>query len=39
VTPADLGLLKALYSADLEGNLNLEQADLQARMLKKLSGT
>jgi hypothetical protein len=34
VTPPDLALLKALYSADLEGNLNLEQADLQTRMRK-----
>jgi hypothetical protein len=39
VTPADLGLLKALYSADLEGNLNLEQTDIQVRMQKQLSGT
>jgi hypothetical protein len=38
VTPADLGLLKALYSADLEGNLNLEQRDLQVRMRKAMVG-
>ena len=38
VTPPDLALLKALYSADLESNLNLEQADLQARMLKGVVG-
>jgi hypothetical protein len=34
--PADVALLKALYSADLEDNLNLERSDLQGRMMQAI---
>ncbi|HEV2703434.1 MAG TPA: hypothetical protein VGV09_17535 [Steroidobacteraceae bacterium] len=38
LTTADISYLKALYGADLEQNLNLEQYDMHARMLKGISG-
>jgi hypothetical protein len=38
ITPADSAYLKALYTADLEKNLNLEQNDLHDRMSRELLG-
>jgi hypothetical protein len=36
VTPADIAYLKALYSADLEKNLNIEQGNIHQRMSGEL---
>jgi hypothetical protein len=38
ITPADSAYLKALYTADLENNLNLEQNDLHDRMAREVLG-
>ncbi len=38
ITPADSAYLKALYTADLENNLNLEQNDLHDRMSREVRG-
>jgi hypothetical protein len=38
ITPADSAYLKALYTADLEMNLNLEQNDLHDRMAREVLG-
>jgi hypothetical protein len=38
ITPADSAYLKALYTADLEMNLNLEQNDLHDRMSREVLG-
>ena len=38
ITPADRAYLKALYTADLENNLNLEQNDLHDRMAREMLG-
>ena len=38
ITSADIAYLKALYGADLDMNLNLEQGDIHDRMLKTISG-
>ena len=38
ITPADIAYLKALYSADLEKNLNLEEGDMHYRMSRKVLG-
>jgi hypothetical protein len=38
MTPADIAYLKALYSADLEKNLNLEQGDMHYRMSREVLG-
>lgn len=37
ITSADIAYLKALYRADLEGNLNLEQGDIRGQMLHAIS--
>jgi hypothetical protein len=38
LTDADTAYLKALYSADLEANLNIEQGDMRDRMVKVIMG-
>jgi len=38
ITPADSAYIKALYTADLENNLNLEQNDLHDRMSREVLG-
>ena len=38
LTEADTAYLKALYSSDLEMNLNVEQGDIRDRMVKAISG-
>jgi hypothetical protein len=38
LTDADTAYLKALYSSDLEMNLNVEQSDIRDRMVKAISG-
>lgn len=38
ITPADIAYLKALYSANLEKNLNLEQGDIHDRMAREVLG-
>jgi hypothetical protein len=38
LTDADTAYLKALYSSNLEMNLNLEQGDIRDRMVKAISG-
>jgi hypothetical protein len=38
LTDADTAYLKALYSSDLEANLNLEQGDMRDRMVKVIVG-
>jgi hypothetical protein len=38
ITTADSAYLKALYTADLENNLNLEQNDLHDRMAREVLG-
>ena len=38
LTDADTAYLKALYSSDLEMNLNIEQADMRDRMVKVIMG-
>jgi hypothetical protein len=37
ITPADTAYLKALYAADLDMNLNVEQGDMHERMLQVIS--
>jgi hypothetical protein len=36
LTAADRAYLKALYSADLEQNLNLERGDVHERMMRQI---
>jgi hypothetical protein len=38
LTETDTAYLKALYSADLEKNLNLEQGDMRDRMVATITG-
>jgi hypothetical protein len=38
LTDADTAYLKALYSSNLEMNLNIEQGDIRDRMLKAITG-
>jgi hypothetical protein len=38
LTDADTAYLKALYSSDLEMNLNVEQSDIRDRMVKAIAG-
>jgi hypothetical protein len=38
LTETDTAYLKALYSADLEENLNLEQGDMRDRMVTTITG-
>jgi hypothetical protein len=38
VTPADIAYLKALYSADLQMNMNIERGDLHDRMSREVLG-
>lgn len=38
ITPADIAYLKALYSADLQMNLNIEQGDMHDRMSQEVLG-
>lgn len=38
ITAADTAYLKALYSSDLEKNLNVEQGDLRDRMVSAIEG-
>jgi hypothetical protein len=38
LTATDTAYLKALYSADLEKNLNLEQGDMRDRMVTTITG-
>jgi hypothetical protein len=38
ITGADVAYLKALYSANLEMNLNLERGDMHDRMLQDVLG-
>jgi hypothetical protein len=38
ITPADIAYLKALYSADLQMNLNIEQGDMHDRMSREMLG-
>ena len=38
LTDADTAYLKALYSSNLDMNLNVEQSDIRDRMLKSVSG-
>jgi hypothetical protein len=38
LTDADTAYLEALYSADLEANLNIEQGDVRDRMVKGIMG-
>ncbi len=38
LTGADTAYLKALYSSDLETNLNIEQGDMRDRMIKVIEG-
>ncbi len=38
LTDADTAYLKALYSSDLEANLNIEEGDMRDRMVKVITG-
>jgi hypothetical protein len=38
LTAADTAYLKALYSSDLETNLNIELADMRDRMVTAIAG-
>ena len=38
LTAADRAYLKALYSADLENNLNLERGDIHNQMMRQIEG-
>jgi hypothetical protein len=38
LTVADRAYLKALYSADLEKNLNIERADIKTHMMQEFEG-
>jgi hypothetical protein len=38
MTAADIAYLKALYAADLERNLNIEQGDMHSRMSREMLG-
>jgi hypothetical protein len=38
LTAADRAYLKALYSADLEKNLNIERGDIQEQMMRQIEG-
>ncbi len=38
LTDADTAYLKALYSSNLEMNLNIEQGDIRDRMVKAITG-
>jgi hypothetical protein len=38
LTDADTAYLKALYSSDLEMNLNIEQVDMRDRMVMSITG-